>query len=247
MNLMFERSDDLPVFSIVDLIGQPLADGTESEAEWMRQAARGASARACLWESRQALIVPRSYERAPRWREARNDLAAAGWPVLVRASGGGVVPQGPGVWNLSLVWRAADSLLTRPDAVYQVFCRDLTAAFARIGLHATAQPVDGSFCDGRFNLAVLDAKLVGTAQSWRRVEGMPLVLAHAVMVVDADPRALTERCNALEEAAGQQRRYRADAIMSVEEAWTRTHGGVKAPGDLGQQLRRAIAEQFSRR
>ena len=247
MELVFQKSDELPAFSIVDLIGQPLDDGTESEAEWMRQAALGASARAYLWESRQALVVPRSYERFPRWLDARKELVALGWPVLVRASGGGLVPQGPGVWNLSLVWRVADALLTRPDAVYQVFCRELTAAFCRLGLHATTRPVEGSFCDGRFNLAVLDAKLVGTAQSWRRIEGIPVVLTHAVMVVDADPRALTERCNSFEEAAGQQRRYREDAITSVEAAWKRTLAGVNGPGDLRLRLRRAIAEQFSRR
>jgi len=242
-----EQSRDLPAFHVAAILDEPLDNGTETETEWMQEAAQGASAKAYLWESPPALIVPRSYERAPRWREACDDSAAAGWPVQVRASGGGLVPQGPGVWNLSLVWRVADAGLTQPDAVYRAVCRELTAAFARLGVHANAQTVEGSFCDGRFNLAVLGAKFVGTAQSWRHIAGIPVVLAHAVMVVDADPRALTDRANAFEAAAGHDRRYRVDAVTSLERAWMLTHGGANAPWDLRQQLGRAIAEQFSPR
>ena len=62
-------------------------------------------------------------------------------------------------------------------------------------------------------------KLVGTAQSWRRVAGAPVVLAHAVIVVDADPPTLTERANAFEPRLGSARRYRAEALTSVALAW----------------------------
>ena len=81
--------------------------------------------------------------------------------------------------------------------------------------------MEGSFCDGRFNLAVAGRKLAGTAQSWRRVAGVPVVLAHAVIVVDADPQALTEAANAFERDLGSGRRYRAEALTSVALAWQR--------------------------
>jgi hypothetical protein len=108
--------------------------------------------------------------------------------------------------------------------------------------------------EGRWVTPPLRCGLLGgvgharTAQSLRRIDSTQMVLALAVMVVDVDPPALTERCNVLEGLRRPQGEsgYRPD-IMSVEEAWTRTHGGEKALGDLRQQLRHAIAEQFSQR
>ena len=90
------------------------------------------------------------------------------------------MPQGPGVLNLSLVWRAdADAGCARAgsEVIYRALCGELAGALARLGIAATPQAVAGSFCDGRFNLAVAGRKLVGTAQSWRRVAGVPTVLA----------------------------------------------------------------------
>jgi len=125
------------------------------------------------------------------------------------------VPQGPGVWNLSLAWPAPAAMPTNTDAVYRALCGELSAAFDTLGIAATPQAVTGSFCDGRYNLAVDGRKLVGTAQAWRRVEGQPVVLAHAVIVVDADPEELTARANDFESALGTGTRYRAEALTSV--------------------------------
>jgi lipoate-protein ligase A len=236
----------LPLFGFVSLHRQALQDGVASEGEWMRDAAASGRASAHLWTSRQALVVPRSYERAPRWREACAASAEAGWPVQVRLSGGGLVPQGPGVLNLSLVWRAPTAQPTNTDAVYRALCGGLAAAFARLGIAAQAQHVQGSFCDGRYNLAVAGAKLAGTAQSWRRIDGTPVVLAHAVMLVDADPCALTERCNLFEAALGQERRYRPDAVTSVAVARSQATGDATVAADLREQVRQVVAERFSR-
>ena len=96
----------------------------------------------------------------------------------------------------------------------------------------------GSFCDGRYNLAVNGRKLVGTAQAWKRFAGRPVVMAHAVIVVDADPVELTERCNAFEAALGTATRYTAEALTSV---------AIEA-GDRGIEPRAlsVIATQFAR-
>ena len=88
-------------------------------------------------------------------------------------------------------------------------------------------------------------KLVGTAQSWRRVAGKPVVLAHAVIVVDADPQALTEAANAFERDLGSGRRYRAEALTSVALAWQQAHGRAPA-ADLEARLSTALAERFAR-
>lgn len=234
----------LPVFGFVSVHGRPLVDGIAEEAEWMASAARTGRAAAHLWRGEPALVVPRSCTTLPGW-----PAAAQAHRVLVRASGGGVVPQGPGLLNLSLVWCAdADAAAGAPsgtEGIYRALCDELAGALARLGIAAAPQAVQGSFCDGRFNLAVAGRKLAGTAQSWRRVAGRPVVLAHAVIVVDADPQALTEAANAFERDLGSGRRYRADALTSVAQAWQQAHGHAPA-ADLAGRLTTALAERFAR-
>jgi lipoate-protein ligase A len=235
----------LPVFGFVSVHERPLADGITAEADWMASAAATGRATAHLWRGEPGLVVPRNCTTLPGW-----PAAAQAHRVLVRASGGGVVPQGPGLLNLSLVWRTdsnadAGGAPNGTEAIYRALCDHLTGALARLGIAAAPQEVEGSFCDGRFNLAVAGRKLVGTAQSWRRVAGMSVVLAHALIVVDADPLALTETVNAFERDLGSGRRYRAEALTSVALAWKQAHS--RAPAlDLEARLRTALAERFAR-
>ena len=236
----------LPAFERATVHEAPLADGIAREARWMADAAATGRAAAHLWSAPAGLVVPRSYERLPAFDAACRAAAAQGWPVQVRASGGGIVPQGPGVLDLSLVWHSDSAAPSRTDAIYRALCDRLSAAFAGMGIAAAPQEVPGSFCDGRFNLAVGGRKLVGTAQSWRRVGGVPAVLVHAVILADCDTTLLTERANAFEAAAGSARRYRADALTSVAQAWRDAHGQAPPPADLSARLAAALAGQFAR-
>lgn len=229
----------LPVFGFVSVHHRSLADGVACEAEWMASAAATGRAGAHLWRGEPGLAVPRSYTTLPGWA-----AAARAHPVHVRASGGGVVPLGPGVLNLSLVWRAVRAAPCETDAIYRELCGELTRALARLGIDAAPRAVSGAFCDGRFNLAAGGRKLAGTAQSWRRIAGQAVVLAHAAIVVDADPRALTDAANAFERDLGAGRHYRAEALTSVAQAWQQSHGRA-APADLQAQVARMLAEQFA--
>jgi lipoate-protein ligase A len=202
----------LSVFDSVTVHDQPLEGGVACESEWMARCAATGSAEAHLWQAPMGFVVPRRYTLLPGWSAARD--AEAG-ELQVRSSGGGLVPQGPGVWSLSLVWPAPSAAPIDTTAVYLALCAQLAAAFAQLDVVATPQPVTGSFCDGRYNLAVGGRKLVGTAQAWRRLAGRPVVLAHAVIVVDADPERLTQQANAFEAALGSETRYRADALTSL--------------------------------
>ncbi|MEJ8840053.1 lipoyl protein ligase domain-containing protein [Ramlibacter sp. AN1133] len=202
----------LPAFGSVTVHDQPLAGGVACESDWMERCAATGHPAAHLWQAPVGLVVPRRYALLPGWPAARE--AAAGG-LQVRSSGGGLVPQGPGVWNLSLVWPAPGSAPVDPSAVYRALCAELAAAFAQLGVVATPQPVTGSFCDGRFNLAVNGRKLVGTAQAWRRMAGRQVVLAHAVILVEAEPGLLTAQANAFEAALGSDTRYRAEALTSL--------------------------------
>lgn len=228
----------LPEFGSVTVHEVPLRDGIASEAQWMASAAAEARAQAHLWEGVPGWVVPRSYSRAPGW-------ATRSLPLQVRASGGGLVPQGPGLTNLSLVWRSGAAAIAS-DAIYRALCDRLQAALAQLGVAAAAQAIERSFCDGRYNLAVDGRKIAGTAQAWRRIDGQPVVLAHAVLIVDADVEALTAEANAIEEALGQPRRYRASAVTSIARAWCARHGKPHAPADFARTVRAAVAERFAR-
>ncbi len=225
----------LPAFRSVTVHESPLREGVAVENDWLAQVARSGIAQAHLWQGEPGWVVPRSYARSPAWDERDRRLR-------VRASGGGLVPQGPGLANLSLVW-CSSAAPTCSDAVYRALCAGLQRALARIGLVATTQAVEGSFCDGRYNLAVDGRKIAGTAQAWRRIEGRQVVLAHALLIVDADVELLTNEANEIEQALGRPARYVASAVTSIARAWSARHQAPVA-ADFDTTLLQAIAAQF---
>lgn len=222
----------LPAFDEIACHREPLADGIAFESEWLAHAADTGRATAHLWRSPQMLVVPRSYVGLPGWAEACTAAAAAGWPVRVRGSGGGLVPLGSGVLNLSLVWRTPLAAAIDPHTTYRGICGALGRALAAMSIRAMPAAVEGSFCDGRFNVAVGGRKIAGTAQAWKRVGAHHVVLAHAVIVVSADADLLTGVANRFEALAASGRRYRADALTSVARSWCDAHGAIAPPRDL---------------
>jgi lipoate-protein ligase A len=223
-----------PTFGFASVHRSALGDGIAREAEWMALCAATNRASAHLWQGVPGFIVPRRYALLPGWAARPGDIH-----VQVRASGGGLVPQGPGLWNLSLVWPVKSAMPSGIEAIYTGLCRELVAAFARLGLGATTQAVEGSFCDGKYNLAAGGRKFVGTAQAWRRVQGQPVLMAHAVIVVSADPGAVTDACNAYEAALGTPTRYRAEALTSIARE-------VADATDIEARTLTVLAEQFAR-
>ncbi len=174
---------------------------------------------ALMHEVGNGIVVPRSYPQGkPGFQAACNTLAAEGLSVHVRLSGGGVVPQGAGVVNLHLGYFAdTPNPLPVAEAHYQALCHILDKLFRHFGIATTAQTVQGSFCDGRYNLAVNGRKIAGTAQHWQRDKSAPnryRVLSHAVILA-ADPAMLTERANRFEAALGSDIRYRTDKTTSL--------------------------------
>jgi hypothetical protein len=72
------------------------------------------------------------------------------------------------------------------------------------------------------------------------------VLAHAVLVVDADPEALATAADAVERSLERPTRYRAEAMTSLARAWSQAHGGEPPPQDFEARVLRVVAEQFAR-
>lgn len=221
---------------------QPL-DGAQ-ESAWLAQALDG-QATAALWTGVTGLVAPLSYRRHDALDQACAEAGARGWPVRLRRSGGGVVPQGPGILNLSLAYPCSGAPGSQSEPVYAHLCALLSDALAQLGIASHCQAVTGSFCDGRFNLAVTLAgqprKIAGTAQYWRRAGGRQAVLAHALLLVDAAPVALCAEANRFEAALGSERRYQSAALTTVAQAWQAAHPGAPMPADFSGTVRRSMA------
>jgi len=218
-----------------DLGRGPLAD-----EPLLSMAARGPIA--CLWQAPRGLVVPRTYAARPGFTQAQARFEHEGWPIHVRQSGGGVVPQGPGILNLSLAQCFQGRPLDHADALYRHLCEILRTALQDFGIPTQAQAVEGSFCDGRYNLAVPAPvrKVVGTAQVWRRAPGhapdTQVGLVHALILAQCDPLALTERANRLESTLGSDRRYRPEKVASLDQ-WRPTDRRAHFTDELEQRLR----------
>jgi len=199
---------------------------------------------ASLWEASRSLVVPRSYRRFERFEAVSRDFQALGWPVVVRQTGGGIVPQGPGIINFSLAYRVRGAAMRHSEPGYELICTILRNALQTLGVEAFPAAVEASFCDGRYNLAVdqdgKPVKVAGTAQMWRRIPGTPedhIGLVHALVLLDADTTALTGLLNEFEQAAGNDRHYRAESETSIAKTAHYREGG-----SLHQAFTIAIAD-----
>ncbi len=137
-----------------------------------------------LWEAQNtAIVCPSAYARKPEFAAAAKASEEAGWPVYLRPTGGGAVPQGPGVTNVVLSFDApAGSTI---EDGYRLLINVIISAWGPPGRILSPGLTAGSFCDGAWNLSALDKKIVGTAQRWRPVaNGQPRVLAHAMILTN---------------------------------------------------------------
>lgn len=188
----------------------PLDQACAQENAWMERCAESGQAQLHLWQAPSGWVVPRRYTQAPGWTAVAHNAA-----VQVRASGGGLVAQGPGIWNMSLIWPDALDAHLHSTAVYTRLCARLAGAFDRLGLATSTGEAPGSLCDGRFNLLAGGRKLAGTAQAWRRIAGQQVGLFHAVMFLRADLEALCAEANRLEELLGHATRYCPQSMTSL--------------------------------
>ncbi|TCT08667.1 lipoyl protein ligase domain-containing protein [Paralcaligenes ureilyticus] len=205
---------------------------------------------ASLWEAPQGLVVPRTYRRHECFDAVCARFAEQAWPITVRLSGGGVVPQGPGIINLSLAYAVEGPPLQHSDEAYRLICTLIQNALKPWEIETRIQAVEGSFCDGRYNLACgpenSAKKVVGTAQLWRRINlehaTVQVVLVHALLLAAVDARILTDRANQLEQQLGSDKRYDVARIASLYECLP----GLPAMTlvDFVRGLKKSLSEQI---
>ena len=181
-----------------DADGRPLADTYAWEERRLAAMREGHAGPIHYgWVPQDSLSVSRSEAR----RVGLDALDFDAEPVAVRATGGTVVPQGPGTMNLTLFTRHRRHPGIRP--FYEAWCAALRDGFAAVGLETTVGPCEGSFCDGDYNVLVEGRKLAGTAQRWSTArDGSALGHHHAVIMLGGDPETLCARVDALYRAAG---------------------------------------------
>ena len=159
-----------------------------------------------FWQSPQALVAPKKMASLPGFDAAADKMAAAGWPVHLRATGGDVTPQGPGIVNVTHVYtvdRAADFSI---EAEYDRLCAPIETA---LGPGAARGWMPGAFCDGAYNVQFHGRKFAGTAMRFRPARGdrsRMAVMAHALMLMEPPSAAAIDALNAFLEALGEARR-----------------------------------------
>jgi len=170
-----------------------------------------------IWENPRSLVVTRRETRLPTYAAACRALDAAGWPVVVRDSGGTAVPHEPGVIHLSLIYRQPAQLRYDIDRSYQALCEPIRLALASLGIEPDYGTVPGAYCDGRYNLVVGGRKITGTAQRLVPMAGGgQAVLSQAMVNVTTDALRGTDIVNRFYQLAGDSRRYRGDASTSLD-------------------------------
>jgi len=144
------------------------------------------SAAICLWTARQrAIVCPASMRRKPGFDRATGRSGGRGWPVHLRPTGGGPVPQGPGVLNLALAF-TVDRSFTIEEG-YRLITSVIREATQIRDIDLVTGATPNSFCDGAWNLSISGKKFVGTAQRLRPLSnGQRRVLAHALILMEGD-------------------------------------------------------------
>ena len=167
-------------------------------------------------------------------------MKALGWPVHMRPSGGDVTPQGVGTFNVSTVFRVRKDEDRNVEAIYRWLCDPLISWVEGLEKSASYGPVNQSFCDGRFNVAVEGRKLAGTAQRWRACSsrnGDWAVLAHAIVLVDAAIEEGVAAVNRFYEHCGIEDPVEAESHINFSEIYG-LEGGRLNLGDQETELRR---------
>ncbi|TYO97612.1 lipoate-protein ligase A [Geothermobacter ehrlichii] len=226
-------------------LSDPAGSLTREDALLARVMAGESGPLAVISRHPRCLVATRREARWPDFAAVGARLAAEGWPVVVRCSGGSCVPQGPGVLNLALIfarpahWRLEDG--------YRLLCDLLTAWLDGFGVHAGVGEVAGAFCDGRYNVQVGGCKLAGTAQRWAGSNRRrSVVLAHACLLVDPDLEEMTRQVNRFYALCGQQRRFDPEACTSLRRClrWPAAAAG-DFMAEAESRLVEVLAERFA--
>ncbi|MBB6157819.1 lipoate-protein ligase A [Pseudomonas sp. JAI115] len=199
-----------------------------------------------FWQpSDRALVMPRRLNRLPGFDHACEVSAAAGWPVLLRETGGEPVPQSASTINIALVYAPprSEGDLNRIETGYRRLCDPICELLDELGGVSSLGEIDGAFCDGRFNVNLDGRKMVGTAQRWRQSQGgqRPVGLVHGAMLMDNERESMVAAVNRFNEACGLEQRVRAESHIALHEKFV----APTALARLDELFRLMLAQVYS--
>jgi hypothetical protein len=168
-----------------------------------------------VWRSEPALLVCRTETRLPHFEDAVADMRAAGCRVVLRKSGGGACPVGPGTVQVSMI----DPVLppTTINGRYAVLAELLQAMLRRYRVFARTGLVAGAYCPGAYDLAVAGRKIAGMSERWFRNRcGVRCVVTAASINVEEAPDEVVCAVNRFYRRAGSTRQCDAGAVTNVQ-------------------------------
>ncbi|MEM9709342.1 MAG: protein ligase [Pseudomonadota bacterium] len=174
-----------------------------------------------FWETDQALVAPWKFRTMPAFGTAKARLEGDGWPIHLRATGGDVTPQGPGVVNVTHVYATEPGAAFSIAEAYGALTRPIVAALGP-GAGVGWQP--GAFCDGAYNVSLNGRKFAGTAMRFRPLKSdktRHAVLAHALMLIDAPTPTAIGAVEGFLDALGEDREIRQDAHTGLPPSLSR--------------------------
>ncbi|MBK5537503.1 lipoate--protein ligase family protein [Pseudomonas sp. TH05] len=195
--------------------------------------------------SDKALVMPRRLSRLADFEQACTAVAATGWPVLLRETGGEPVPQSAATVNIALVYAPprSEGDQSRIETAYRRLCQPICDLLSELGGTPSLGEVDGAFCDGRFNVNLDGRKLVGTAQRWRQSRGgqRPVGLVHGALLLDNERESMVAAVNCFNQACGLEQRCRAQSHIALHEAFA----APQAMERLETLYRQMLAQVFA--
>mgnify|MGYP003618455633 FL=1 len=221
--------------------------GLQAEQDLLASVCAGESEFGLLfWQpSDQALVMPRRLNRLPGFDAACEVSAAAGWPVLLRDTGGEPVPQSATTINIALVYAPprSEGDLNRIESGYRRLCDPICQLLDELGGTSSLGEIDGAFCDGRFNVNLDGRKMVGTAQRWRQSQGgqRPVGLVHGAMLIDNERESMVAAVNRFNQACGLEQRVRAESHIALHEKFAAPDALARLDGLYGLMLKQMFS------
>ena len=173
-----------------------------------------------LWRTSPCLVVTPLLAHRPEFTPAAEASTQRGWPVVVRRTGGGPVPQTSGTLNVSLAFATPREQAPGIDAAFRQFADAMLAALKTCGVAAAVGEIEGSCCPGRYDIAIGGKKIIGIAQ--RRRQGsndgqlLSAVLVHAMVWVDGTLDPEIDHLERFLDAAGAPTKFRRDVMGTLQ-------------------------------
>jgi len=173
-----------------------------------------------LWRTRPCLVVTSLLAHRPEFGAAAEASAQRGWPVVVRRTGGGPVPQTAGTLNVSLAFAAPRDQAPGIDAAFKHFADAMLGALQSCGVSAAVGEIEGSCCPGRYDIAIDGRKIIGIAQ--RRRQGskdgqlLSAILVHAMVWGDGTLDPEIDQLERFLNEAGTRTTFRRDVMGTLQ-------------------------------